>query len=402
MKAAQGKELGDIDEMLTVEDISIPNLDDLPPKKRKKCIIVQTQAVALACGDCRVLSGKTRKFQGPPSFPYIPGGTSLFWLFYSDFDSAQLDRISPLTSPVVRFISVFVGDCSGIVTQIPKECSDDPDYPFKVGDRVAARFTEGPRGALAEYSIVDTTVCEKIPENISFEEGAILASVSPATLLAERIKEGERVLIMGAGGGVGSHTCQIMRKQGASHLVGCSLTPDRLLQEPLKYDEAINYSKDDPFSLKKYQDEPFDVVVDLAGGSWLRLVQSYDNNEKSIVKPASQGGRYLTLTPDKAIFEAESLMAILKPFLIIPLWRALKSRLWKRHHLPKYSFAQSLAFERSHLTRTMNMAQDGTLKAVMDSRGPFPFTTEGVRKAFRLQETRHIHGKVVVQVKNTK
>ena len=79
MKAAQGKELGDIDEMLTVEDISIPNLDDLPPKKRKKCIIVQTQAVALACGDCRVLSGKTRKFQGPPSFPYIPGGTSLFW-----------------------------------------------------------------------------------------------------------------------------------------------------------------------------------------------------------------------------------------------------------------------------------------------------------------------------------
>ena len=288
------------------------------------------------------------------------------------------------------------------MTQIPKECSDDPDYPFKVGDRVAARFTEGPRGALAEYSIVDTTVCEKIPENISFEEGAILASVSPATLLAERIKEGERVLIMGAGGGVGSHTCQIMRKQGASHLVGCSLTPDRLLQEPLKYDEAINYSKDDPFSLKKYQDEPFDVVVDLAGGSWLRLVQSYDNNEKSIVKPASQGGRYLTLTPDKAIFEAESLMAILKPFLIIPLWRALKSRLWKRHHLPKYSFAQSLAFERSHLTRTMNMAQDGTLKAVMDSRGPFPFTTEGVRKAFRLQETRHIHGKVVVQVQNTK
>jgi len=367
MKAAQGKELGDIDEMLTVEDISIPNLDDLPPKKRKKCIIVQTQAVALACGDCRVLSGKTRKFQGPPSFPYIPGG-----------------------------------DCSGIVTQIPKECSNDPDYPFKVGDRVAARFTEGPRGALAEYSIVDTTVCEKIPENISFEEGAILASVSPATLLAERIKEGERVLIMGAGGGVGSHTCQIMRKQGASHLVGCSLTPDRLLQEPLKYDEAINYSKDDPFSLKKYQDEPFDVVVDLAGGSWLRLIQSYDNNEKSIVKPASHGGRYLTLTPDKAIFEAESLMGIIKPFLIIPLWRALKSRLWKRHHLPKYSFAHSLAFERSHLTRTMNMAQDGTLKAVMDSRGPFPFTTEGVRKAFRLQETRHIHGKVVVQVQNTK
>eukprot|EP00548_Thalassiothrix_antarctica_P006475 CAMPEP_0194148440 /NCGR_PEP_ID=MMETSP0152-20130528/32449_1 /TAXON_ID=1049557 /ORGANISM="Thalassiothrix antarctica, Strain L6-D1" /LENGTH=81 /DNA_ID=CAMNT_0038849999 /DNA_START=220 /DNA_END=465 /DNA_ORIENTATION=+ len=51
----------------------------------------------------------------------------------------------------------------------------------------------------------------------------------------------------------------------------------------------------------------------------------------------------------------------------------------------------------------MNMAKDGsTLKAVIDSREgrPFPFTTKGVRKAFRLQETRHIHGKVVIQVNN--
>lgn len=363
MKAVQGKELGDIDAMLTVEDVPMPNLDEMPAKKRKKCMIIQTQAVALACGDCRVLSGKTRKFQGPPSFPYIPGG-----------------------------------DCSGIVWQIPTEASNDPNYPFQVGDRVAARFMEGPRGALAEYSIIDITVCEKIPDNISFEEGAILASVSPATLLAERIQEGERVLIIGAGGGVGSHTCQVMRKQGASYLVGSSLTPDRLVQKPLKYDEAINYSEKDPFSAKKFKNEPFDVVVDLAGGSWLRLIEDRNNRAKSIVKPASQGGRYLTLSQDQAVFEANSLGDILKPFLFIPMWRALKSRLWGRRHLPKYTFAHSLDEERSHLTRTMNMAEDGTLKAVMDSRGPFSFTTEGVREAFRLQQTRHVHGKVVVQV----
>lgn len=366
MKAAQGKGFGDIDSMLTVEDIKLPNLDDLPAKKRKKCMIVQTRAVALACGDCRVLSGKTRKFQGPPSFPYIPGG-----------------------------------DCSGVVWKIPTEASEDPDFPFKIGDRVAARFTEGPRGALGEFSIVDTTVCEKIPEKLSFEEGAILASVSPATLLAQRIQEGERVLIMGAGGGVGSHACQVMRKVGASYLVGVSCTPDRLLQQPLKYDEAINYSEQDPFSIEKFKDNPFDVVVDLAGGSWLRLMEDSISNERSIVKPASQGGRYLTLTPDKAIFEARSLWGILNPFLFIPLWRALKSRLWARRRFPKYTFAHSLEFERSHLTRTMNMAEDGTLKAVLDSRGPFSFDTEGIRKAFRLQESRHIHGKVVIAIKDT-
>lgn len=367
MKAAQGIELGDIDAMLTVEDnVSMPDLNDLPPKQRKKKLIIQTKAVALACGDCRVLSGITRKFQGPPSFPYIPGG-----------------------------------DCSGIVWQIPPEAAEDPEYPFKVGDHVAARFSEGPRGALAEYAVIDITVCEKIPENLSFEEGAILASVSPATVLAERIQEGERILIMGAGGGVGSHTCQVMRKQGASYLVGSGLATDRLLQEPLKYDEAINYSEQDPFSIQKYKDDPFDVVVDLAGGSWLRLMEGRNNKVNSIVKPASEGGRYLTLTPDEALFEAHSLMGILKPFLFFPLWRAIKSRLWGRKSMPKYTFAHSLEFERTHLTRTMNMAQDSTLKACMDSRGPFPFTTEGVRKAFRLQETRHVHGKVVVQVQKT-
>jgi len=363
MKAAQGKELGDIDAMLTVDVIPMPRLEDLPSKKRKTHVIVETRAVALACGDCRVLSGKTRKFQGPPSFPYIPGG-----------------------------------DCSGIVREIPTEASNDPDFPFQVGDRVAARFTEGPRGALAEFSIMDTTVMEKIPKNLSFEEGAILASVAPATLLAERIKEGERVLIMGAGGGIGSHTCQIMRKQGASFLAGVSLETDRLLQEPLNYDKAINYSKEDPFSIAEFKEDPFDVVVDLAGGSWLRLIEDHTNKDVSIVKPASQGGRYLTLTPDVAIFDADSLLDVLKPFMLIPLWRFFKSRLWGRRYLPRYTFAHSLDFERSHLTRTMNMAENGTLKAVMDSRGPFPFTTEGVRKAFRLQETRHVHGKVVIQV----
>lgn len=365
MKAVQGKELGDIDEMLTVEeDVPCPNLDDLPAKKKKTQMIIQTKAVALACGDCRVLSGLTRELQGPPSFPYIPGG-----------------------------------DCAGVVWAIPQEAKDhEKEFPFRVGDRVAARFTEGPRGALGEYALVDTRVCEKIPDNLSFEEGAVLASVAPATLLSERVKEGERVLVLGAGGGVGSHACQIMRKQGASLLVGVSRNPDRLLLPPLNYDRAIDYTKQDPFAMEEFKKCPFDTIIDLAGGSWLRLIEDYQNKEKPIVKPASQGGRFLTLTPDQAIFEAHSLWAVLKPFLFIPLWRAIKSRMWRRSQLPKYTFAMSLDTERSHLTRTMEMAKNGSLKACIDSRGPFSFTTDGVRNAFRIQESRHVNGKVVIKV----
>lgn len=365
MRTAQGKELGDIDAMLTVADgVPVPRLEDLPAKRRKKSLLLKTEAVALACGDVRVLSGATRKFQGPPSFPYIPGG-----------------------------------DCAGVVAAVPDGAADDPKYPFEVGDRVAARFVEGPRGALAEYAVVDITVCEKLPDALSFAEGGALASAAPATLLAERIRKGERVLVVGGGGGVGSHACQVMRKQGASYLAGVSATPERLLRPPLGYDEALDYTKQDPFSLEEYEtDEPFDVVVDLAGGGWLRLAER-KAGVTPIVKPGSKGGRYLTLTPDKAVFEAHTLMGIVQPFLLVPLWRAVKSRTWARRSLPAYAFAHSIPMERTHLTRTLEMAREGKLKAVVDPRGPFAFDTAGVRGAFRLQETRHAHGKVVVDVK---
>ena len=75
MRAVQAKDYGDIDEVLSVEDtVKYPSLADLPDKKRKDFMIIKTNAVALACGDCRTLSGLTKEFQGPPSFPYIPCG----------------------------------------------------------------------------------------------------------------------------------------------------------------------------------------------------------------------------------------------------------------------------------------------------------------------------------------
>lgn len=362
MKAAQGTDYGDVDKVMTVEDgVAYPNLAALPKKKRKNYMIVKTHAVALACGDCRVLSGLTRELQGPPSFPYIP-----------------------------------CGDCSGIVVEIPspKDCKN---FPFQVGDRVAARFMEIPRNCLAEYALVHQAVCEIVPENVSSADACALASASPAVVLADRIQEGERVLVLGAGGGVGSHLVQLMRKRGASFIAGVSRSPQRLLEPPLSYDRAIDYTKDDVFAMEEFKEDPFDVILDLASGGWVKLQKDYSSGVRSIIKPANMGGRFLTVTPDEAIFELHSIPAALKLFALIPLGRYMKSRLWGRSKLPKYTFAMSLPEDRPVMTRSMEMAQEGTLKAVIDSKGPFPFTTEGVRDAFKLQESRHIHGKVIVE-----
>lgn len=81
---------------------------------------------------------------------------------------------------------------------------------YNVGDRVAARFTEGPRGALGEYAIIGTGMTDKVPDNVSSEEAAALASSATIALaFSKRISAKERVLVVGAGagGGVGSHLC---------------------------------------------------------------------------------------------------------------------------------------------------------------------------------------------------
>merc|ERR1712226_56251 len=119
-----------------------------------------------------------------------------------------------------------------------------------------------------------------------------------------------------------------MRNRGASYIAGCSQTPQRLLQPPLSYDYAIDYTINDPFqyAIFQSQERQFDTIIDLAGGGWLRLMEQRDKNQPSIVKPASQGGRYLTLTPDQALFEAHSVSQAMYIFLWVPLWRAIKSR----------------------------------------------------------------------------
>lgn len=335
-------------------------------------MMVKTEAVALAPGDCRVLSGVCKKFQGPPSFPYIPGG-----------------------------------DLCGIITDMNDV---DPDsVGYNVGDRVAARFTEGPRGALGEFAIIAPKMTDKVPENISSEEAAALASSATIALcLSKRIKSEERVLVIGAGGGVGSHLCQILRIKGIKFIAGVSREPERLLKKPISCDNALDYTKNDVYSFKEWEKsnqlgQKFDTVVDLAGGGWLQLLEqskTKNGKEMMIVKTAKEGGRYLTMTPDNYIFELNSIWDALKLFLFTPLFRATYSRLSSRTKLPAYTYAMSLDNDVEIMRETLKLSSEGKLEACIDDRGPFDFTTEGAQGAFQLQASRHVRGKVVISVLN--
>eukprot|EP00121_Abeoforma_whisleri_P006615 Awhi_evm1s6020 len=371
MRAVQGKYYGNIDDMITVEaSVAVPNLQEefrseedihlliryATKQDRKSHMIIKTLAVALAPGDCRVLSGETRRFQGPPSFPYIPGG-----------------------------------DCCGIVMETCPE-----ETYFQKGDIVAARFTNAPRDGLAEYARVSTVVCEKVDiSKITPEDAAALAGASPAIAISDYIRPDERVLILGAGGGVGSHLCQLAKMKGA-YVCGVSQSRERLLDTPLNCDDAVDYTQDNIYESLEYQQKPFDTIIDLACGGWPQLVQNKQCKIKPIVKPASMGGRYITITSDQPTFEARNLSGLLTLFMFQPLWRFISSRIFTRQTLPTFTKANGLPQSRQVMTKTLDLANAGSLKAVID--GPYPMTTEGVRNAFRVQESRHGKGKVVVKV----
>mmetsp|Transcript_23394 Transcript_23394/g.29491 ORF Transcript_23394/g.29491 Transcript_23394/m.29491 type:complete len:361 (+) Transcript_23394:50-1132(+) len=356
MKVIHALDYGSIQNLQLVDNVPTPK--DIPKGK----ILIKTHSVSLAPGDVRILSGKTREIQGPPSLPYIPGG-----------------------------------DCSGSIVDMGTELPEDLGYD--VGDRVAARFVDGPGGALAEYALISTAMCDKVPDEVSSAEAAALASSATIALsLSKRIGENERVLVLGAGGGVGSHLCQLLRLRNVSFIAGVSSNPERLMKE-LRCDQAIDYNKQDPLTVEEWKHHPFDVIIDLASGSWTKLMALKDNGEKLVIKSSSEGGRFLTTSLDEPWYEIHSILPVLKKFLFVPLYRAFYSRaFWNRSKMPAFTFAFSLNNDKEIMRETMKLAKDGLLKACIDDKGPFAFTAKDVRNAFELQESRHAKGKVVIDI----
>jgi NADPH:quinone reductase-like Zn-dependent oxidoreductase len=136
---------------------------------------------------------------------------------------------------------------------------------FRPGDEVFG----GRSGAFAEYVCVPEGrgVVPK-PANLTFEQAAALpvAAISALQALRDkgRIKPGQRVLVNGASGGVGTFAVQIAKALGAEVTGVCS-TPNVELVRSIGADDIVDYTQED-FTLRE---ERYDLMVDVAGNrSW--------------------------------------------------------------------------------------------------------------------------------------
>jgi NADPH:quinone reductase-like Zn-dependent oxidoreductase len=167
----------------------------------------------------------------------------------------------PLLGGVLRPKSVLLGaDFAGVVEAVGKEVTD-----LRPGDEVFG----GRDGALAEYVCAKTVV--RKPANVSFEEAACvpLAGLTALQALREhgKVQPGERVLINGGSGGVGTLSIQISKALGAEVTAVVSARNVELARA-LGADHVIDRGAQD-FTRGAAR---YDLVLDVAGGhSWSSL-----------------------------------------------------------------------------------------------------------------------------------
>ncbi|MFI6573744.1 NAD(P)-dependent alcohol dehydrogenase [Nocardia fluminea] len=147
------------------------------------------------------------------------------------------------------------GDFAGTVEEVGDGVTD-----LVVGDNV---FGEAVSGAFAEFVAVPRGLLDRKPANLSFEEAAAVPLAANTALTCLRhVGDGERVLIIGASGGVGTFAVQIARARGARVSAVCS-TRNVEAARALGAEQVFDYTRE-PVTGR------YDTVVDLAGTRTLR------------------------------------------------------------------------------------------------------------------------------------
>ncbi|MGH1276745.1 NAD(P)-dependent alcohol dehydrogenase [Bacillus cereus] len=201
------------------------------PKPKKNEVLVKIHATSVSTGDCRI-----RGFNSP----------LLFWI--------PMRIILGFRKPRKPILGV---ELSGEIEDIGTDVTQ-----FKKGDQVFA-LTELNLGGYAEYTCVhESGLIALKPTNVSYEEAAVIPFGGTSALHFLRkgqIKKGQRVLIYGASGSVGTAAVQLAKYFGATVTAICSSSNFDLVTA-LGADNVIDYMKEDFTKRGEHYDIIFDAV----------------------------------------------------------------------------------------------------------------------------------------------
>lgn len=182
-------------------------------------------------------------------------------------------------------------DVAGVVVEVGPGVTR-----FQVGDEVFGIS----RGSFADYACAREDKLARKPSNFTFAQSAV-TGVSGMTALqalrdAGRVKAGQRVLIVGASGGVGSYAVQLAKAFGAEVTGVCSTSKLELVRA-LGASRVIDYTKED-FSAGP---ERFDLILDIGGNSPLARLRKVLTPTGTIVFVGGEDGGALTGGMDRQL-----------------------------------------------------------------------------------------------------
>lgn len=312
MKAAQINKYGG-SEVIEIN----PNAPE--PVVSKGKILVEVRGAGLNPFDWKVREGKTRE-RAPLEFPATMGG-----------------------------------DFSGVIEQLGEGVSG-----FTIGDEVygTAGIFGGGSGSFAEKATADILHVAHKPKTISHNEAAALpiAGVSALQALTEHMNltSGQKILIHGGVGGIGTFAIQLAKHLGA--YVATTVNNDDFdYVKELGADEVIDYKVEQFENLLA----EYDAVLDTVGG------ETYEKSFKVLKK----GG------------------------VIVSMVGAYSKELAEKYGVQ--SIAQSTDISTAPLQKLTEFVDKGAIKVHIDK----VFSLDQTREAFEHLQKEHPRGKVVIEIK---
>jgi NADPH:quinone reductase-like Zn-dependent oxidoreductase len=330
------------------------------------------------------------------------GGDLMKAIVYCDYGPPEVLRLEDIAKPVpnddqvlikVRAASVnpfdwhfmrgtpFIGRAMGMGLRKPKDTRLGVDAAGRVEavGRNVTRFKPGDEvfgaahGAFAEYACASENRVVIKPANLTFEQAASIpiAGVTALQGLRDRgkVQPGQKVLINGASGGVGTFAVQIAKSLGA-HVTGVCSTGNAAMVRSLGADRVIDYTKEDFTSAP----ERYDVILDNVGNHPLSALR----------RALTPEGRYVMISGPKGRWFA-------------PLDRALQAKVYS------WFVSQDIGMfmarmDKDDLGILGDLIQSGKVTPAIDR----TYTLSQVPEAIRYLETGHARAKVIIVVNESK
>lgn len=315
MKAVQINKYGG-SEVLKINDIPEPNVG-------KNQVLVEVYAASINPIDWKIRDGYMKEY-------------------------GWLDQL--------KFPVTLGGDFSGLVKEIENNASD-----LKINDEVYgfANILYGGSGSFAQLATLNNNNLAKKPKNLGHNEAASLPLVGTSALQAivdlMKLRSGQKILVHGGAGGIGSIAIQLAEHIGAyvATTVGAE---DQEYVKGLGADEAIDYKN------QKFEEilKDYDAVFDTVGGE--TTTNSFKVLRKSGILVSMLG------EPDKKLTEEYGTVSI----------------------------GLNAEISAQNLKRLTKLVEDGKIKPQVDK----VFPLEQPKEAFDYQEKNSPRGKVVLKVKS--